>query len=333
MTLKITTMRRNNQLWPLLAIMLLALISCDAKLPKSTSTRGIAKIMCDESFQSILEQEIAVFEYQYPEASIMPDYINEHDALDSLMHNKVDLIITSRDLTPEQRKSLKTLGRGYRSRKIAVDAIAIIVNKQNDIDELSMEDLSEIFTGKAKRWGEVYPTKLKNDSIKILFDGSGTGVVNYIKNKFLKGGKFGSNVYAKKSSPEVFEAVEKSKNVIGLIGVSWITSDLKSVEKPISEKYDELKENNEVSVIDFTDRIKVMPVRAMDKAQGVKPYQAHIYSGDYPLVRSIWAIDASYNGTLDHGFYAFLTGVIGQKIILQTGILPAAEPVRFVEVQ
>lgn len=333
MILKITTMRRNNQLWPLLAIMLLALISCDTKLPKSTSTRGIAKIMCDESFQSILEQEIAVFEYQYPEASIMPDYINEHDALDSLMHNKVDLIITSRDLTPEQRKSLKTLGRGYRSRKIAVDAIAIIVNKQNDIDELSMEDLSEIFTGKAKRWGEVYPTKLKNDSIKILFDGSGTGVVNYIKNKFLKGGKFGSNVYAKKSSPEVFEAVEKSKNVIGLIGVSWITSDLKSVEKPISEKYDELKENNEVSVIDFTDRIKVMPVRAMDKAQGVKPYQAHIYSGDYPLVRSIWAIDASYNGTLDHGFYAFLTGVIGQKIILQTGILPAAEPVRFVEVQ
>ena len=333
MTLKITTMKRNNQLWPLLAIMLLVLISCDTKLPKSTSTRGIAKIMCDESFQSILEQEIAVFEYQYPEASIMPDYINEHDALDSLMHNKVDLIITSRDLTPEQRKSLKTLGRGYRSRKIAVDAIAIIVNKQNDIDELSMEDLSEIFTGKAKRWGEVYPTKLKNDSIKILFDGSGTGVVNYIKNKFLKGGKFGSNVYAKKSSPEVFEAVEKSKNVIGLIGVSWITSDLKSVEKPISEKYDELKENNEVSVIDFTDRIKVMPVRAMDKAQGVKPYQAHIYSGDYPLVRSIWAIDASYNGTLDHGFFAFLTGVIGQKIILQTGILPAAEPVRFVEVQ
>ena len=326
-------MMKNNHILLLLAFTLLTLVSCDTKLPKSTSTRGIAKIMCDESFQSVLEQEIAVFEYQYPEASIMPDYINEHDALDSLMHNKVDLIITSRDLTPDQRKSLKQLGRGYRSRKIAVDAIAIIVNKQNDIDELSMDELSEIFTSKVKRWGEVSPTKLKNDSIKILFDGSGTGVVNYIKDKFLEGGKFGSNVYAKKSSTEVFEEVEKNKNVIGLIGVSWITSDLKSAEKPISEKYDELKENNEVSVIDFTDRIKVMPVRAMDKAHGVKPYQAHIFSGDYPLVRSIWAIDASYNGTLDHGFFAFLTGVIGQKIILQTGILPAAEPVRFVEVQ
>ena len=332
MTMIATTMRKTDFLL-VLACMMLMMTSCGDQRPKSTSTRGIAKIMCDESFQSVLEQEIAVFEYQYPEASIMPEYINEHDALDSLMRKKVDLIITSRDLTPDQRKSLKRQGRGYRSRNIAVDAIAIIVNKQNDIDELSMDDLREMFTGKVKRWGEVYPTKLKNDSIKLLFDGSGTGVVRYMKEKFIGNGNFGPNVYAKKSSTEVFEAVEKGKNVIGFIGVSWITSDLKSAEKPIAEKYEELKANDEVSVIDFTDRIKVMPVRGDDQVHGVKPYQAHIFSGDYPLVRKIWAIDASYNGTLDHGFYSFITGVIGQKIILRTGILPAAEPVRLVEIQ
>ncbi len=314
------------------ALFVLMLTSCGNKMPKSTSTRGIARIMCDESFQSVLEQEIAVFEYKYPEASIMPEYINEHDALDSLFQNKVDLIIISHDLTPEQKKSLKKLGRGYRTKMIAVDAIAIIVNKENDIDELSMEDLQDIFSGKVKRWGEVYPTKLKNDSIKVMFDGSGTGVVHYMKDKFLKGGKFGPNVYARGSSSDVFDAVEKYKNVIGFIGVSWITSDLKSAEIPIADKYEELKTKNEVSLIDFTDRIKVMPVRAMDQIQGVKPYQAYISSGEYPLVRTIWAIDASYNGMLDHGFFTFLTGVIGQKIILRTGILPAAEPVRTVEV-
>lgn len=316
----------------MLAVMLAMLTSCGNKMPKSTSTRGIAKIMCDESFQSVLEQEIAVFEYQYPEASIMPEYINEHDALDSLFRNKVDLIIISHDLTPEQKKSLKKLGRGYRTKMIAVDAIAVIVNKQNDIDDLSMEDLRDIFTGKVKRWGEVYPTKLKNDTIKVMFDGSGTGVVHYMKEKFLNGGKFGPNVYASGTSSDVFEAVEKYKNVIGFIGVSWITSDLKSAEIPIADKYEELKTKNEVTLIDFTDRIKVMPVRNDDQLHAVKPYQAYISSGEYPLVRTIWAIDASYNGMLDHGFFTFLTGAIGQKIILQTGILPAAEPVRTVEV-
>ena len=326
-------MRRNDLLLVVALMLTLVLSACGDRRPKSTSTRGIARIMCEESFRNVLEQEIAVFEYQYPEASIMPEYTNEHDALDSLFNNKVDLIIISHDLTPEQKKSLKKIGRGYRTKMIAVDAVAIIVNKQNDIDELSMDDLRDIFSGKVKRWGEVFPTKLKNDSIKVMFDGSGTGVVHYMKEKFLDGGNFGTNVYARQSSADVFEAVEQYKNVIGFIGVSWITSDLKSVEKPIEEKYEELKTKNEVSVIDFTDRIKVMPVRGDDKAQGVKPYQAHINSGEYPLVRTIWAIDASYNGMLDHGFFTFLTGVIGQKIILQTGILPAAEPVRYVEVE
>ena len=326
---------KNNQIILFFTALLMGLVlcACGDQRPKSTSTRGIARIMCDESFQSVLEQEIAVFEFQYPEASIMPDYINEHDALDSLMRNKVDLIIISHDLTADQKKSLKKLGRGYRSRMIAVDAIAVIVNKQNEIPDLSMDELRDIFSGKVKRWSEIYPTKLKNDTIKVMFDGSGTGVVNYMKEKFLNGAKFGPQVYARGSSTEVFDAVEKYKNVIGFIGVSWITSDMKSIEKPIAEKYEELKNNNEVSVIDFTDRIKVVPMRKDDQIKAVKPYQAYIYSGEYPLVRSVWAIDASYNGTLDHGFFAFRTGVIGQKIILQTGVLPAAEPVRYVEVQ
>ena len=164
------------------------LLSACGENPKSTSTRGLARIMCEESFQSVLEQEIAVFEYLYPEASIMPEYINEHDALDSLFQKKVDVIIISHDLTDDQKKSLKKLGRGHRTKMIAVDAVAVIVNKQNDIDELSMDDLRDIFTGKVKRWGEVSPTKLKNDSIKVMFDGSGTGVVHYMKEKFLDGG-------------------------------------------------------------------------------------------------------------------------------------------------
>lgn len=325
-------LRFNISTLVLVLAMLMVTTSCGDHRPKSRSTRGLARIMCDESFQSVLEEEIAMFEYKYPEASIMPEYINEHDALDSLFNDKVDVIIVSHDLTADQKKSLKKIGRGYRTKMIAVDAIAVIANKENDIDDLSMEDLRDIFTGKLKRWGEVSPTKLKNDTIKIMFDGSGTGVVNFMKEKFLNGAKFGPNVYARGSSQDVFDAVEKYKNVIGFIGVSWITKDLKSAEKPIAEKYDEIKNNNEVSFVDFTDRIKVMPLRGDDQIKGVKPYQAYIYSGEYPLVRSIWAIDASYNGMLDHAFFTFITGVIGQKIILQTGVLPAAEPVRTVEI-
>ena len=315
----------------LLCASMFLLAACNGGKPTNTSTSGIAKIACDESFRNILDQEVEVFEYSYPNASIMVNYTTEAAALDSLMHRSVDLIIISKDLTDSQREILKKQGRAFRSRKIAVDAVAIIVNRENDIDELSMSDLRDIFSGKVTQWGEVFPTRLKRDSIRVVFDNSGSGVMHYIKEKFLDGGSFGKNVFAQHSTDDVFRAIQSNKNAIGFVGVSWITADMKSNERTIEEKVTDLQTKNDVSVIDFTDRIKVMSIRPDDQPQGCKPYQAYINDGSYPLFRTIWAIDASAGGTLDHGFFSFLTGVIGQKIILQTGILPAAEPVRYVE--
>lgn len=325
-------MKRNPLHIAVIAMVVsLAMASCNGQQRTNSSTSGIAKVNCDESFRNILDQEIEVFEYSYPDASIMPRYMDEAAALDSLLHRHCDLIITSRDLTDAQRDILKKQGRAYRSRKIAVDAVAIIVNKNNDIDELSMSDLRDIFTGKSMRWGQVFPTKLKNDSVIVVFDGSGSGVMHFMKERFLDGGKFAGNVYAQKSTDDVFRVIQSRKNAIGFVGVSWITADLKDAERTIEEKVVDLKEKNDVSVIDFTDRIKVLAIRGDEQVQACKPYQAYINDGSYPLFRTIWAIDASAGGTLDHGFFSFLTGVIGQKIILQTGILPAAEPVRYVE--
>lgn len=325
-------MKKIYRLFALAALAAIT-VACNQNKATNTSTSGIAKISCDESFRNIMDQEVEVFEYSYPDASIMVNYTDEAAALDSLMKRQVDLIITSRDLTDQQRDVLQKQGRAHRSRKIAVDAVAVIVNKANDIDELSMAELKEVFTGKSRKWGDLFPTTLKRDSIKIVLDQSGSGLVHYLKDKFTDGRDFGNtiSVFAQKSSEDVFKAVMGNKNAIGFVGVSWITADMKAAEMTIEQRVDELQNKNEVSVIDFTDRIKVLAVRADDQITARKPYQAYINTGEYPLFRTIWAIDASAGGTLDHGFFSFLTGVIGQKIILQTGILPAAEPVRYVE--
>ena len=324
--------KKITQAFLLLSLLTLA-VSCGGGTATNSSTKGVASIICDVSFQNILDEEIEVFEYTYRDANILARYLTDAEALDSLLKKKVDLIITARDLTDEQRDILKKQGRAHRSRMIAVDAVAIIVNPKNDINQLSEEELGEIFTGKYRKWNEVTPTQaLRGQDIQVVFDRSGSGVVHYIQDKFLNGGDFGMQVYAQGSPEEVFKLVEKNINAIGFIGVSWITADMKGRATSIDERVEQLKNSSDVSAIDFTDRIKVMPVRADDQLQPRAPYQYYINNGEYPLVRKIFAIDASAAGTLDHGFYSFLTGVIGQKIILQTGVLPGAEPVRMVDV-
>lgn len=329
-------MRYNNIIYcfALIALAAITITSCGGcNDNKEDTSKSMSKVYCDESFKNILDEEIQVFEFQYPNASVLARYMDESAALDSLLDGKVNLIIAYRDLTPNQKKILDAQNRAQRSKRIAVDAIAVIVNKENDIDYLSMSDIKDILTGKLTKWGEVYPTKQKEIPIKVVFDRNGSGVVHYMKDKFNNGKAFPITSYAQGSSQAVFDLVEKDKSAIGFIGVSWITDDLKSTAKTIEERYAELNGSNSVNGTTFTDRIKVLGIRRDDVIKDYKPYQQYIYDGNYPLTREIYAIDASGLGTTDHKFFVFITSVIGQKIILQTGISPAGVPVRIVNLE
>ena len=200
--------------------------SCDRHKPTDSSTSGITTLICDATIQNIISQEVDVFEFTYPKASIMTWYTDEHSAIDSLVTMKSSLIITARQLTDKQKEYLKTQNRNVRTQQIAVDAIAIIVNTANNIDELSIGELREIMTGKAQRWDDVFPSKL--GKIQVVFDHAGSSTVKYVTDSILRGEKFTDEVYACQNSQEVFKEVEKRKNSIGVIGVSWITADLES---------------------------------------------------------------------------------------------------------
>ena len=78
--------------------------------------------------------------------------------------------------------------------------------------------------------------------------------------------------------------------------------------------------------------MKVIAVRNDDALKAYKPYQAYIFDGSYPLYRSIYMITTAPGGSLGHGFYSFVTGFQGQKLIQMTGILPATVRPRMVNV-
>ncbi len=322
-----------SSLATLMLVLGLATTSCDRHKPTDSSTSGLTTVFCDESFKNIINQEVDVFEFTYPNASIMTTFTDERSAIDSLMNRKAGLIVTARELTDKQKAYLKGQERNVRTQRIAVDAIAIIVNKDNNVDELSVSELREIMSGKASNWEDVFPSKL--GKIQVIFDRQGSSTMKYMADSVMHGEKFSADVFACKNNQEVFEQVEKRKNSIGVIGVSWITADLQSPDidkRTMQEKVDNLQKSD-TAAIDFTNRIKVLKIRRDNDPNAYKPYQLYIYEGSYPLYRSVYAITTSPNGSLAHGFYSFLTGFIGQKIILNTGIMPATVHPRMVSLE
>lgn len=314
----------------MLLTLVMSLSACETNKKRSTNSSGLATVFCDESFENILSQEVEVFEYTYPKANIIPYYVDEKSAIDSLMNLKTQLIVTTQELSEAHRTQLKLKKRNLYQQRLAVDAIAIIVNKDNPIEQLSVSELRDILTGATTNWNELWPTKLKK--IQVAFDHEGSSTVKYMKDSITDGKPFGKEVYAQNSNREVFDVVSKNKNVMGIIGVSWVSTNMKGRSKSLDEHVKELQKND-TTTMEFNDNIKVLEIRRDDEPFGFKPYQAYIFSGEYPLYRSIYVASIAPPGSLAHGFMIFMTGTIGQKIIQNTGVLPAAIEPRMVQLE
>lgn len=312
------------------AAVAVAMTSCDKK-PTSTSTSGMALVACDQTFENILQQEIEVFEYIYPEASVMPYYVDEQAAVDSLLNlGQVKTIVITRTLTDKEKKYLEDRDKHVKQQKIAVDAIALIVNPKNDIDEpITRSELGKILSGQITRWDQIGPSKM--GKIDVIFEHQGSSTVKYMRDSLMNGAQFGPNVFAQKSNQDVFRVVSENPNALGVIGVSWISSDLSSRTMSTEELAESLQRNDTTTTA-FNEAVKVLKVRGDSALTAYKPYQAYIFDGSYPLYRSIYMITVAPGASLGHGFYSFVTGFQGQKLIQLTGILPATVRPRMVNV-
>lgn len=313
----------------LLALLGLGVSSC-GEIKRGEYAKGSATICCDDGFRNILDEEIDVFEYSYPESSIIPFYVSEADAIDSLLNDKTQAIIVTRELSKEQREYMKAkFKRIVRSECIAVDAVALIVNKNNPIDALSMEDIRDLMTGKISRWNQL--AAQDTTSVQLVFDAQGSSTVSYMREKFLpKGAKMSDNPNARgqKNNADVFDIVKNNPSAIGIISVSWLGDNLQNAKKvPMDKRMDSYNNQTDTVVSSLTTEVKVLKISNPNKDNdftptAFAPYQVYINSGEYPLYRKVYMISTASNSNVLHSFYTFVTGFVGQKIISLTGIMP-----------
>lgn len=294
-----------------------------------TNSSNVVVMACDASFENVMQQEVDVFEFINPTMSVLPMYIDESACVDSLIKGRAGVAVLARDLSNSERNRMKAAGRDPHTTRIAVDAIALIVNKDNNVNELTVGELTDILDGKYRTWRDIQPSKL--DSIRVVFDHSGSSTVRYMRDSLLDGRQFGASVYAQGDNKAVFEAVKNNKNAIGVIGVSWIAADMSGAQKSAQERAEAL-DNEDVTDMGFSSDVKVLRVRRDDTIDSFQPYQAYILDGSYPLYRSIYMVNTGYSGTAAHAFYVFVTGWRGQKVIMSTGVLPSTVRPRVVAV-
>ena len=295
----------------------LMLFSCYQKPGEydETVTRGDIKIGVDESFKLLIDTQISTFCSEYTYAKITPQYKPEYDIINDLIIDSVQSIVTAKKLTDNQIKFLEGKSIIPKTTTIAVDAVAFIVNRENNDSLIQINSLKEIFTGTKKDWKEINKNN-KNGAIEVVFDNNKSSNARYLLERLnLK--EFQKNCYTAFTNDEVIKYVEKNKNAIGVISVNWISENTDSIS------------NN------FLKRIRVVGLTSEQDPEGnyyYKPYAAYIADKSYPFTREIYMINCESFRGLGTGFISYVSGEKGQRIVLKAGLVPATMPVRMVEI-
>ena len=287
------------------------LLSCGKKKSKDgrtdTYSSGSVSFVADESFSPIIEEERDVFEATYPKAKVTPIYSNEVDGMNMLLRGETHLLIAARDFTEKEKQNLKERNFAPKSMPIAYDGLALIVNKANQDTCISIRDVKRILIGEAKKWSDIYPSSTRGN-ITLVFDNNKSSSVRFVEDSLLNGKPItAAAVSAVKKTAEVVDFVEKNPGAIGIIGSNW------------------LNDRRDSTNLTFNKNIRVMSVSKLANAtpeNSWKPFQYYLYNGNYPLVRTIYAlINDPING-LPWGFAQFIASPKGQLIILKSGLLP-----------
>ena len=293
-----------------LALILGLFLACGNKPKNSLSydyEKAASNFTADESLYPILDEELDVFNALHAEGEITPDYTNQEEAIARLMKNETWLAFAARSLSEKELENLKARSFMPRVIPIAYDGLAIIVNNANKDTCITVKDFARILSGEVKQWKEIYPQSRLGE-IDVVFDNPKSSTVTYCVDSILDGKPIDSqNIGAVKKSSEVIDWVENHENAIGIIGSNW------------------LNDKRDSTNVTFKKNITVMKVSRMDTAtpqNSWRPYQYYLYNGNYPLIRTIYALLNEPRSGVPSGFAHFCRLPKGQLIIFKAGLLP-----------
>lgn len=292
------------------------LMSCgNSGTPLDTPTRGDINISVDESFQPIIASEVDTFEGIYKYANIDAAYKSEGEVIKDLLNDSTKIAILSRELTADEKAIFDKRKIIPRVTKIAIDAVALITNRENPDSLLTLEEVKQIFNGQITSWSALDKASGMGD-ITIVFDNNNSSTARYVRDSLITGNKLPGNTFASNSHKALIDYVAENKNALGVIGVNWI-SDF-----------------DDSTAIGFLNRIKVLGI-SEDPApittdKYYQPYQAYIAQQAYPLRRYLYIISTEGRAGLGTGFASYVAGDKGQRLILKSGLVPATMPVRVI---
>jgi phosphate transport system substrate-binding protein len=281
----------------------------DKNLPnyeKASGVSGNLSSVGSDTLANLMTLWAEDFKRNYPNVNIQIQAAGSSTAPPALTEGTSNLGPMSRKMKDKERESFeKRFGYAPTAVPVAIDALAVFVNKDNPIKGLSIPQIDAIFSSNRKcglgndvnTWGDLGVSgALAEKSFQLFGRNSVSGTYGYFKKKALCKGDYKNNVNEQPGSASVVQGVSESINGIGYSGIGYKTASVRAL--PLAKK--------------GTNYVEATPANAI--------------TGEYPLSRFLYVyVNKAPNKDLSPITAEFIRLILskqGQEVVVKDGYVP-----------
>ena len=258
----------------LLSILLLIPLSVGCQRSKAGIT--VAGSTSVEPFAELLAEE---YMSKHPESHIYVQGGGSTAGIEAAITGAANIGMSSRNLTDAEKKLYAVT--------IAKDAIAVIVHPTSPIDNLPLDEIREVFSGKTANWKELGGP---NHPIDIVTREEGSGTRESFQ-KFVMGKEdISLGALVQDSNGAVRQVISSDPNAIGYISLGLVNKQVKAL-----------------------------------RISAVEPNLTNVYNGEYRLVRPFLFVFSGEPAGEGKSFLEFVLSPSAQKLLLKEGLVPILE--------
>ncbi|MES2684503.1 MAG: phosphate ABC transporter substrate-binding protein PstS family protein [Pseudomonadota bacterium] len=290
-----------------------ATAAVDAALPDYKATSGVSgnfSSVGSDTLNNLMTLWAEEFNKFYPNVNVQIQGAGSSTAPPALTEGTANFGPMSRQMKDQEIQAFeKKYGYKPTAIGVAIDALAVFVNKDNPIKSMTIAQVDGIFSatrkcgGKdVKRWGDLGLTgDWVAKPVQMYGRNSVSGTYGYFKENALCKGDFKNTVGEQPGSASVVQSVAGGLNAIGYSGIGYKTAGVRTV--PLAKK---------------------------DGAEAVDATPANAIAGTYPLSRFLYVyVNKAPNKPLspmELEFFKMVLSKAGQQVTEKDGYvaLPAA---------
>jgi len=285
-------------------------VQVDASIPPYQVVSGVAGNLSSigsDTLNNLMTLWAETFRAKYPNVRIQIEGKGSSTAPAALIDGTAQVGPMSREMKSSEIDAFeKKFGYPPTAYRVAVDALAVYVNKDNPVNQLTLPQVDAIFS-KTRRcgapaaidtWSQIGGTGMYATRRFSLYGrNSASGTYGYFKEHALCGGDFRDEVKEQPGSASVVQGVTEDSFGIGYSGIGYKTSSVKALD-----------------------------LAAKEGAPFAKADPADVYAGKYPLARFLLIyVNQAPGRPLEPLVREFLRLVLskeGQEGVVKDGYLP-----------